>query len=115
MIAWSDVKGHGEVATRTSSNTIKMLIGTTQQSQRGYELLPSKDGASIKMSNGIEARSFTGLLKGDEPDDDFYWSLGVGATVALPNEWTKLFGILCKGGSLTVTPKGVEFDNTELK
>lgn len=115
LIVWSDVKGHSEVATRASSNALKMLIGTTRQNQRGYALLPSRDGESIKMSNGIESLSFTGLFNGDEPDDEFYWSLGVGATLELPNDWTKLFGVTCRGGSLTVTAKGIEFENTELK
>jgi hypothetical protein len=115
LIVWNDVKGHSEVATRTSPNAMKMLIGTTNQGQRGYALLPSKDGALMKLSNGPTASSFTGLFKGEKPDDDFYWTLGVGATVALPNEWIELFGIVCRGGSLTVTAKGVEFENAELK
>lgn len=126
VIAWKDISEHKEIADRSSVNSMTLEVNSEQHS---YILKPRVDGALLTLapysSGGMamtgnngkapQSNGMTGSLDGLKPDDGFYSTLGVGASIVLPEQWIEICGVQVKGGALTVTAQGLDFKGGEQK
>lgn len=121
VIPWKQLADDHKVKTRTSHNTVVMKLVTNDPIWGTGYTLSGKNNSSLILADSPFATSsgasvsiamFGGSMKGGSPDARFYFALGIGASLELPDQLIRIFGVEIKGGSIVIAESGILLSST---